>query len=161
MKQKFIPFKILSKKEKAVIEKKLNNQFGIEKVEGILLRRGVERIFLFQGSFNEKDIKNLELNIPTERVGVYFAKIIGNKIRLSIEGIHALKDQINKNIFELDERQAKQWMSGEELLIETGKRDFLIMKYKDDFLGCGKASEKKIGNYVPKSRRLKNRNIIV
>jgi len=161
MKQKFIPFKILSKKEKIEIENKLNKQFGIKEIPGILLRRGAERIFLFQGSFTKKDIKELEYNIPTERVGIYFAKIIGNYIRLSIEGIHALKDQINKNIFDLNEQQAEQWMTGEELLIETGKRDFLIMRYKEDFLGCGKASEKKIGNYVPKSRRLKNKNIIV
>ena len=161
MKQKFIPFIILSKKEKKEIENKLYYQFGIQEVPGILLRRGAERIFLFQGSYTKKDIKDLELNIPTERVGVYFSKIIGNKIRLSIEGIHALKDQINKNIFELDKKQAEQWMTGEELLIETGKNDFLIMKHKGDFLGCGKASEKKIGNYVPKSRRLKNKNIIV
>ena len=28
------------------------------------------------------------------------------------------------------------------------------MKYKDDFLGSGKASEKKISNFIPKNRRL-------
>ena len=48
-------------------------------------------------------------------------------------------------------------MMGRELLIKTGKRGFLIMKYNDDFLGTGKASEEKIGNFIPKSRRLKNR----
>ncbi|MFC1710905.1 hypothetical protein ACFLZJ_01995 [Nanoarchaeota archaeon] len=161
MKQKFIPFKILRKKEKAEIEEKLKNQFGIKKLPGILLRRGRERIFLYQGSFSAKQIKELEFNVPTERIGIYFAKLVKDKIRLSIEGVHLLKDQINKNIFELDEEQAEQWMQGQELLIQTGKRDFLIMKFGEDFLGCGKASDEKIGNYIPKSRRLKNRNIVV
>ena len=49
---------------------------------------------------------------------------------------------------------------GEELQIETGKKDLLILKYKDDFLGCGKASEKKITNFIPKNRRLKSKTII-
>jgi len=46
-------------------------------------------------------------------------------------------------------------MKGNELEIKTGKKGFLIMKYKNNFLGCGKASELKIGNFIPKSRRLK------
>jgi len=48
-------------------------------------------------------------------------------------------------------------MKGQDLQIKTGKRGFFVMKYKDDFLGCGKASQEKIGNFIPKSRRLKNR----
>jgi len=31
------------------------------------------------------------------------------------------------------------------------------MKYKNDFLGTGKASENKIGNFIPKNRRLKHK----
>lgn len=69
-----------------------------------------------------------------------------------------MKNQITKNIFELDEKQAELWMKGNELEIQTGKNDFLIMKYKGDFLGCEKASELKIGNYVPNNRRLRERS---
>jgi len=46
---------------------------------------------------------------------------------------------------------------GRELNIKTGKRDFLIIKHGDDFLGTGKVSEEKIGNFIPKNRRLKER----
>ena len=35
------------------------------------------------------------------------------------------------------------------------KKGFVIMKCEDDFLGTGKASENKIGNFIPKNRRLK------
>ena len=153
--------KILNKNEKAEIENQLKEQFGIKEIKGMLVKRGEDRIFIFQGSFNEKAIRRMEnLRIPLERVGIYFARKINDQLRLSIEGVHLLKDQITKNIYELDEKLAEEWMMGQDLQIETGKRELLIMKYKDDLLGCGKASESKIGNYVPKSRRLKSKSVI-
>ena len=158
-------FHILNKKETQKILSLLSQQFGVKNIPGILIKRGVEKIFFFQGDFTERDLKQLENYTQIERIGLYFAKIFQDKkgqeyIRLSIEGSQILSNQITKNIFELNESQSKKWMQGEELLIKTRKKGFLIMKYKDDFLGTGKASEEKIGNFIPKSRRLKSRNII-
>jgi NOL1/NOP2/fmu family ribosome biogenesis protein len=147
--------KILSKSEKQKIENKLKKQFGIENIPGILVKRGEERIFLFQGDFEIKEIRKLEREIPIERLGIYFAKEQRELVRLSIEGVHILKNQIKKNIFELDEKQAEEWMLGQDLQVKTGEKEFLIMKKGDYFLGCGKASEEKIGNFVPKNRRLR------
>ena len=149
--------KILNKNQKQEVLNKLKKQFGVSELKGFLIQHGAERLFLFQGDFTLKQIYNLEQTIPVERVGIYFGKIQNEKIRLSIEGVHVLKEQITKNIFELKKEQAEQWMMGQELNIQTGKKEFLIMKYKNDFLGCGKASELKIGNYIPKNRRLKNK----
>lgn len=149
--------KILNENEKQEIVNKLNKQFGIKEIPGLILRRGAERLFLFQGSFNEGQIKKLEDKVPVDKVGVYFAKIIKDEIKLSIEGTHLLKNQIQKNIFELNKEETEQWMKGQELNIQTGKKGFLVMKYQNDFLGCGKASEKKIGNFIPKSRRLREK----
>ena len=151
----FQNLKIFSQKEKAEIVEKLKKQFGVKSVEGIFVQKGTERLFLFQGDFTQKQIQQLERTIPIERVGVYFGKFQNNEVRLSIESTQILKDQITKNIFELNDEQAELWMKGNELEIQTGKKGFLVMKYKDNFLGCGKASELKIGNYVPKNRRLK------
>jgi len=155
-----MPIKIFNKKEKEQILKSLNKQFGIKEIPGIVLQRGEGRLFLFQGSFNSKQFKEFEKYVWLERAGVYFGKQEKDGIRLSIEGTQILKDQIIKNIFELNKEQAEQWMTGEELLIKTGKRDFLVMKYQDDFLGTGKASAEKIGNYIPKNRRLKSRGVV-
>ena len=149
--------KILYKNQKQEIVNKLKKQFGVSELKGLLIKHGAEKLFLFQGDFGVKEIRKLERTIPVERVGIYFGKIQNEKIRLSIEGVHVLKNQITKNIFELNKEQAEQWMMGQELNIKTGKKEFLIMKYKNDFLGCGKASELKIGNYIPKNRRLKAR----
>ncbi len=147
--------KILNSNQKQDIVNKLKKQFGIENIKGIFVQHGAERLFLFQGELTQRQIHELERTIPIERVGVYFGKIIHDEIRLSIEGVHLLKNQITKNIFELDKEQAELWMKGNELEIQTGKKEFVIIKYKDDFLGCGKASELKITNFIPKSRRLK------
>lgn len=143
-----------SKEEKEVLEK-LENQFGITKLPGIILKRGEERLFLYNGTLSKKEIEQLDKIVPIERAGIYFAKIQDDKIRLSIEGTHIFKDQISKNIFDLNEEQTNLWMHGSELLVEGEKKGFLVMKNKQDFFGCGKASSEKITNFIPKSRRLK------
>ncbi len=148
--------KILNKNEKQEIIRKLKLQFGITDISGTFLKSGTERLFLFQGEYSHKKIKNIDNSrMGLERIGIYFAKFQNNEIRLSIEATHILKDQIKKNIFELNKEQVQQWMSGQELNIQTNKKTFLVMKHKEDFLGCGKASEHKISNFIPKSRRLK------
>lgn len=149
--------KIFNEKEKKEVAEKLNEQFGIKNVPGIITMRGKERFFLFTGNLEKSEIEKLRYIIPIESVGVYFAKIQGVAIRLSIEGVQLLKGQITKNVFEINESQMQEWMSGNELPIKTGKHGFIIMKHKDDFLGTGKASEEKITNFISKSRRLKNR----
>ena len=149
--------KILNQSEKREIEKKLEKQFGIEDIPYTIIMSGKEKLFLFSGSLDEKDIKKIWEIVPVERMGIYFAKIIKGDLKLSIEGTQILKNQIKKNLFTLDSEQAEEWMMGRDLNIKTGKKGFLVMKYEDDFLGCGKASEEKIGNFIPKSRRLKQR----
>ncbi len=147
--------RILNEHEKKQIREKLNEQFGVIEIPGILLKRGEDKIFLFQGEFDRKQLLELENNVPVERTGIYFAKEQNGEVRLSIEGVYILREQLTKSIFQLDEKQAEEWMLGQELPIATGRHNFLIMKHKDYFLGCGKASENKIGNFIPKNRRLK------
>jgi NOL1/NOP2/fmu family ribosome biogenesis protein len=157
---------ILNKNEKEKIESLLRQQFGSRvSIPGILVKRGAERIFIFQGDYTKKDIENLEEWTQIERVGLYFAKSFIDRqgqehIRLSIEGSQILGEQITENIFELDDKLVQNWMQGEDLQIKTGKKGFLAMKYKKEFLGTGKASEEKISNFIPKSRRLKSKTII-
>ncbi len=153
---------ILSTQETQEIFLKLNAQFGIKEIPGKLIKIGKERIFLFQGEFSEEQIKNLEKIAFIERIGIYIGAIFlpTNEIRLSIEGTQIFKDQLTKNIFEINKEQLENWMQGEELNIQTGLKGIIAIKNKDNFLGCGKASENKIGNFIPKSRRLRSKNII-
>ena len=153
------PLKILSEKQKKEIEFRLNEQFGISDIPGKIVMRGGERLFLYSGSLDEKEIRELESTVFIERVGIYFAKIEENgEMRLSIEGTQILGEQITKNIFVLNEEQLEKWMMGSELNIKSGMKGFVIIKYKDEFLGTGKASEEKISNFIPKNRRLKKKS---
>jgi len=147
--------KTLNQQEKQKILKQVNEQFGIKKIPDNIIRTGKERIVLFSGDL--KLLEKLEKISRVEGIGNYIAKEQMDKIRLSIEGTHIFKNQITKNIFELNKEQLKDWMHGNELNIKTNKKGFLVMKYKDDFLGCGKASENKITNFIPKNRRLKEK----
>lgn len=153
-----VPIKFLNKIEKESLMKKLEEQFGIKEVPGQLARFGKERIVLYSGSVSEKEIIIIDELARVEGVGLYFAKEQPDGIRLSIDGANLVKDQITKNIFELNEKQAEQWMLGQEIPLEpkeTNFKGFVIIKFKDDCLGTGKASELRITNFVPKPRRLK------
>ncbi len=150
---------VLNQKQIQEVHRSLREQFGIDKIPGRIMKLGEEKLFLFTGDAADEEIKKLENIVPVERLGVYFAKIIREDVKLSIEGSQILKEQVKKNIFELDDEQAEKWMMGQELNLKSGKKGFVVMKYEDNFLGCGKASEEKISNFVPKMRRLKNREV--
>ncbi len=147
----------LSQKEKQIIIEKLKNQFGVENVDGEFVMSGTERIFLYQGELNQEELDKIQKISLVERIGIYFAKLINEDVKLSLDGVQIVRDKIKKNIFEINKEQAGDWMSGKEILIETGLRGFIVLKYQNDLLGCGKASEGKITNFVPKSRRLKEK----
>lgn len=136
----------------------LNHQFGIKEIPWTLAQLGKERIIIFSGDLSEREILNIDQVAHIEGVGLYFAKEQIEGIRLSIEGSQLMKEQITKNIFELNEKQSEEWMMGQDLNIKSENRGFFIMKYKDDFLGTGKFSAEKISNFIPKSRRLKSKN---
>ena len=152
-----IPLKFFNQSEKDRILKQLEHQFGIKELPFELARLGKERIIVFSGNISGREILNIDEVAHIEGIGLYFAKEQTDGIRLSIEGSQLLSNQITKNIFELDEKQAEQWMLGQEISIKTDKKGFFIMKFKDDFLGTGKASENRITNFVPKQRRLKSK----
>jgi NOL1/NOP2/fmu family ribosome biogenesis protein len=163
--------KILNHKERKIIQDKLTEQFGIKKVPNVLVKFGEEKIFAFSGNLTL--LQKLQKLTRIEGIGSYIAKEQRGEIRLSIEGSHLFKSQITKNIFELDQEQKDLWMHGSEILLQDAKggnikgwalnnqklkKGFVVMKYNDDFLGTGKASENKIGNFIPKIRRLKHVN---
>ncbi|MFB6246490.1 MAG: hypothetical protein ABEI74_02795 [Candidatus Pacearchaeota archaeon] len=148
-----------TKKEAEEFLNKLNSQFGIEEIPGRLVKKGGERIFLYQGDYSDKEIQTIEGIAEIERLGAYIGKIFNptGEARLSIEGTQIFKDQINKNIIEIDSYQAQAWMEGDELQIKPDITGIVVIKFCKDMLGCGKASAEKVTNYIPKVRRLKKK----
>ncbi|NCN87012.1 hypothetical protein GW932_04200 [archaeon] len=159
MNEKADTIRIIEGKEREKFVEKLNEQFGIKEIPGKIIMRGREKVFLFTGDFENKEIWELEKITFIERVGTYMAKIEEGGIRLSIEGSQILKNEITKNTIELNEEEMETWMMGHEVLKKSGLRGYIIMKYKNEMLGTGKASEEKITNFIPKSRRLRDKTI--
>jgi len=125
----------------------LKEQFGVEKVDFNLKIMGKNRIYAYRGCFED---------LEEYHSGVYFGKLERDGIRLSIEGCYLLKDQIKKNVIEVDYNEMIKWLSGEDL--KRKAKGYVVLKWRDYFLGCGKGVGDRIINYVPKERRLKRLN---
>lgn len=147
--------KIIYSSEKKKILEKLNEQYGISKLPYLLLKFGEDKIRIYSGSLSNEELNTLAANLRIENIGLYFAKQEKDGIRLTLDGIQVLKEQITKNIFELTDKQAEEWLRGFDLDIKTG-RGFKILKNNNEFLGCGKSTGDRIANFVPKERRVKN-----
>jgi len=146
--------KILSKKEKIEITKKLDEEFGIKKIQGTILQHGKGKLRIFSGNLNKDLLLILKKNFVIENIGLYFAKEEKDEIRLTFDGVQIFKDQISKNILEISDEEKSRWLKGEELY-KKNEKGWKILKNRDDFFGCGKSTGEKIANFVPKGRRIK------
>lgn len=148
--------KILNTKEIKNIFAKLNRSFGFEKkLDYAFLLNNKNRLYIINKDFSKIDTRHLRIN----SIGLYFAEINKGEIRLSIEGTQLIGEDCSKNIIELDEKETRDWLRGFDIEKNNGERGgekgFVILKHNNDFLGCGKAVEGNILNYVPKNRRIR------
>lgn len=151
----------IAQQEKSEILKKLKI-YGIEKIPFLLTKSGNEKIRAFSGNLIKEEINKLTQNVFIETIGLYFAKIDGKEIRLSIDALHLLKEQIKNNIIELTQEQAEEYLKGkepqasEEQKKQTTEKIYYVLKYNQDILGMSKIVQGQIKNYLPKERRRKN-----
>ena len=148
--------KVLNSKEKHRIIEKLKERFGIKSIPYIIVQSGKERLRIASINLSTDEIKKLSQTANIELIGLYFATLVNDEIRLSIDATHLLKSQINKNILEISEKEKEEWLKGGDLQKKNNERGFVIIRYKEDLLGTGKLSEEKIGNFLPKERRVKD-----
>src|SRR3989344_4456790 len=141
--------------EKKEIQEELNKVFGIHDIPFMLIATGNEKIRGFSGSLTKDELIDLSQDINIELLGTYMFKK-EHDLRLSFDATHIFQPQITKSIFEINDSQFDQWIRGHDLLgLKDIPRGTLVMKYKDDFLGCAKSNGEKISNYIPKERRLR------
>lgn len=113
------------------------------------------KIWLSSKKIFEINLKKLKIN----SLGLYFGKIKRNeKIHLSPEGSQIVGKNAVKNVLEINEDEAREFMEGSDLKIKIPENcephNFVIIKSKDDILGCSLALENEIKNLLPKSRRI-------
>lgn len=146
--------KILNDKEKQEIIEIIKKEYGITKIDSLLIRFGSEKIRIFSGNLNSNVLQKLDNSLRIEAIGLYAMKNLENSLRLTIDSLNLLKDQINKNIIELTNEQVNQWLKGNELYIEESP-GLKVLKKGSDYIGCGKSTGSKITNFVPKERRIR------
>lgn len=146
--------KPLTSTDKKKIIEQLNNQFGILEVPCLLIQFGQEKIRAYSGVLSKEELYYLDREIRIENIGLYFAKWENEEIRLTLDGVQLLKNQITKNIVEINDNQANEWLKGLDLNIQT-EYGWKVLKHNNEFLGCGKSTSEKITNFMPKERRIK------
>ena len=144
-------------KEKEKLIKELKEQFGINELPFLLLKSGKDKIRSFSGNLSTNEINELARNSNIETIGIYLLSEEKDGIRLSFSStnINSIKQQISKNIIELDEKQKNEWLKGRDIFLDNNFHGFVVLKHNDDFIGCGKLSNGRIANFVPKERRIK------
>lgn len=151
-------FKILNKKEIRNFTENLKKQFQIEdlNLSYIFLTNQEGKIYITSQEIAKIDLAKLRIN----NIGLYFAKIEDDGIRLSIEGSQLIGKKVNKNTIELDIGESKLWFLGNDLDYNGNEKGYVILKHENDFLGCGKIKNNKILNYIDKGRRIKTEDIL-
>lgn len=143
----------LNKKAKKQFEEKIKERFEIILPRCLLIKGGKNKIRLFTGDFSEHELNIIKGIIRLETVGMYYSQFDkNNEIRLAFSASNLFK--ASKNILELDEKQMKEWFKGEDLNIKFKNRGYVLLKYDDMIIGCGKATSDKIINFVPKEKRI-------
>ena len=141
---------ILNKKGIKEVQELIREQFGVDfEFKDVLIKDNDDKIFLLSNDFRNFEIKGVRVN----SMGMYFGKLHNKRLRLSIEGSQLVKG--NRNVIEISDEEVKKWLRGEELKTEKDLKGFVIIKNKNDYLGCGEAKEGRILNYVGKDRRIK------
>lgn len=153
--------KVLNKEKKEEIEKIIEKNYGIspDLSKYIILLTAKEKIWISTREAFEliKEKAGEKLNINS--IGLYIGKIKrNNKIHLSLEAMHLFLKNVNKNVVMVDEKNMIRYMQGSDIIefekINCELNNFVLVKYKDDFIGVGVLREDRVENLLPKSRRI-------
>jgi len=152
------------KNDKKKILEKLE-YYGIKELPFLLIESGKEKVRGYSGSLSIKEIQEIEHAVRIELVGMYLFHNYHDEIRLSFDAIYALKDKITKNIIEITDMQANEFLKGRDILLmkedeekfKSTKEEhgFKVIRNQGDLIGFGKLVEGRIINYMPKERRLR------
>lgn len=145
---------ILNRKEKFEIEEKLDKDFDID-IAGPhqFIKQAKDKIRIFTGNLSIQDLIRLAKLLTIDSIGLYFAFLKEQEFRLSFDA-SILYGKTSGKFIELNNEEAKKWLSGHDIEKKTGKEGYFLLKYGSDILGCGKVTKDKILNFVPKERRM-------
>ena len=149
---------ILNTREVREIKEQLEKQFGYAPEEdyAYLKSENHDRIFIINKEAAKIDFAKLRI----DKMGLYFAEIKNNRVRLSKEGAQLLwmdvqkKKKILKNTISLSKEEVEHYFKGNDLEKELGRDNCLILlQYQLDILGCAQYKDGRIINFLPKIHR--------
>ena len=146
---------ILNSKEKKNIFSIMQKQWGTKIVpkqfDYVFMINEKGRVYISNKELFELDFSQLRV----DSFGLYLGELLDKTFRLSIEGSQIIGPLAEKNVAELDDKQVRDWLRGEDIEAENVD-GFVILKHGKDFAGSGKFVNGKIINFVPKIRRVRS-----
>lgn len=142
----------LAKKEIRKILEQLEKQWGFaEELDFLFFQNNRDRISLLNREYAQLDVLKLRIN----SAGLYFCEIMKNgEVRLSIEGSQIVGPFASRNVLDVSQEQAKQWLYGQDLEIVADVSGFVILRFGAYYIGCGRYKDGVISNHVAKNRRI-------
>jgi len=139
--------KPINSKEIKEIHNKLEEQFGYkQKLDYLFYINKDNKLFLMTKDFQKLDLSKLRVN----SFGLYFGELEKTGLRLSISGSQLIGKNADKNILEIN--KIEEWLNGQNLECNKELKGWFIVKYKEDFLGCGYCKNGVLMNFISKRR---------
>ena len=146
-------FKIIDKNQREFILSGLEERFGL----GQSL---FEHFLFFEATKGRVFITS---KIPHEALGYYIQTLgqlfcrLDATVKPSTNMIQIFGKHATKNVLELEKTDAQKAITGFDLEIkESNCSDgYVILKYKNFFLGCGLLKNGQVKNMIPKAKRIR------
>jgi NOL1/NOP2/fmu family ribosome biogenesis protein len=145
---------VLNSRERKELVAKLAERYGYSgELDYAVFRNNEGKHYLANRAIEEF----LDVGLYIERVGVYFGQDQHGEFRFTIEGSQLVGPKSSKGVVELTPAQRDQWMLGHDIQLSGSGQEglaqiFYLVKCGEDWLGCGKAKNGALQNYVPKER---------
>ena len=145
--------RFLNARERKRLIELLREQYGFDKrPDYVFLLSEKNRIYIINSEIRRLDFDRLNVNT----IGLYFGEVHDNEIRLSIEGSQIVGPHADRNVIEVNAKDAREWMRGEDIHYDYPSKKFVIIRCGNDYMGCGRAKGNRILNHVPKTRRIRS-----
>lgn len=142
--------KITHEEIEELLKKNYDSEFSLKDFD-VFLKKD-QKIFIAP--------KNLPLDLIEKTIYLlHFGNLKRNeKIQLSIEGSQLVGKSAKKNIVVLDEENSSKFAEGlkvsPKMMINCEENNFVLVKFKEDFLGSGFLRQGCVEPYISKDRKI-------
>ena len=141
---------IMNSKETKALSAKVNEQWGAALPQGYaFLKNRKGRVYMVREEAFRLEHRRLRI----DSLGMYLGTLKDDGLRLSIEGSQLVGASARKNMVDIEEAELAAWLIGQDIELEGGAGEYVLVRHKGDMLGCAKHKAGILHNHMPKSRR--------